>query len=520
MNLNFPALSLSSFLILRLTSQAIFVSPLIRPCTAQQTTALSSLPSALISCSCKTSPFSVTLFCSDITNRFILRPVTMAPTTRKRAQVNNNPQPISVVSAGADVVTAGGVTGRKYKDDDPFESVFDPLIDVPSDDHDSDHSDFGADSRKRKRKCDSDRKGKSKKRFARRAPPPPAVPDLSDDEYALNGNQTEEEEDGGLWSVERRAGTKKTNEDKTNHSQVLSIEVNSEGGVTTLINLNLADLLKNLGASSWTLSTRPRSEAAEIATEFPEDTTMVQNKRLGFLDLPLELRLKTYRLLFRDDKAIEFDRRDFSRSSHFLRTCKTVLQEGREVLYGENSFHFTRETAIRGRYYEKVWKEIGYKDVRRFFEIIGPACISHMKYISFVLTDGADNRTRTSTQIPERKFVNDPHLHQVFRIIGASATLRTLAIQFAGRGWVSNNDFHFLKALTEIKCYKFATIYRFRGNSNKCFGDLQDKMKQVMRVTDENGDEVDRPDSQNRVKMVYEGWNPVFPVMLHYVYDW
>ncbi|KAH0846910.1 hypothetical protein FOPE_11701 [Fonsecaea pedrosoi] len=452
----------------------------------------------------------------------------MAPTTRKKAQATNkNTQTMNVVTAEADM-PAGGVANRKYKDDDPFERVFDPLIDVPSSDHDSDHSDYEADKKKRKRKSDGDRNGKSRRRFTRPRPPPRhALQDLSDDEFATNGNATEEEEDGGLWAVERRAGTNKTDEEENKLSKALSVEVVGEGGVKTVINLNLADLLKNLGATSWTLSTTPQAKPAEVTTESsgvtpesPKVTATVQKKKPGFLDLPMELRLKTYRLLFRDDKAIEFDRRDFSHSSHFLRTCKTVLREGREVLYGENSFHFSREIAIRGRYYEKAWKEVGYKDVRRFLEDIGPVNISHFKYVSFVLTDGADNRTRTSTQIPERKFVHDPHLQQIFRLIGRNVTLKTLAIQFAGRACVSSNDFHFLKALTEIKCYNFVTIYRYRGLTNKCFADLKEKMKQVMRVTDENGDGVDPMDCKHRVKMVYEGFIPSFPVLLHYVSDW
>ena len=103
-----------------------------------------------------------------------------------------------------------------------------------------------------------------------------------------------------------------------------------------------------------------------------EDTTVVEKDSVGFLDLPYELRSKVYEFAFKFDKPIEFESRNFSRSANFLRTCKTVLKEGREVLYGENSFHFGRETATRGKFYEKIWKEIGYKDVRKFLETIGP----------------------------------------------------------------------------------------------------------------------------------------------------
>ncbi|OAP56727.1 hypothetical protein AYL99_08839 [Fonsecaea erecta] len=439
----------------------------------------------------------------------------MPPTTRKKAQgSNNNLQPLNIVSAGADVTTTG-VAGPKYKDDDPFERVFDPLIDVPSDDHDSDHSDYGSDKKKRKRKPDRDQKGKSKKRLTRRGVlPPPFVPDLSDDEYALNGNVTEEEEDGGLWSVEYRDGAKKSQAENNELSPVLTFEASCEGGAKAVVKLDLAALLKKLGAPPSILPATPGIGAAALT----KDATMAV-KKVGFIDLPFELRVKTYRLLFRDDRAIEFERRDFSHSAHFLRTCKTVHQEGREVLYGENSFHFTRDTSIRGRYYEHVWKEVGYKDIRRFLEAIGPDNMAQLKYISFVFTDGADNRTRHATQIPERKFVNDPHLHHIFRLIGENTTLRTLAVQFAGRAWVSNNDFHFLKAFTGMRCNNFVTIYRFRGLTNKCASDLKNKMKQVMRVKQEKGDRIDWSDIRNKVKMVYEG-SSAYPAMQHYAHDW
>ncbi|KIW98501.1 uncharacterized protein Z519_00162 [Cladophialophora bantiana CBS 173.52] len=439
----------------------------------------------------------------------------MPPITRKKAQAmnnKNNPQPFSAVTDGA-AQAAGDVMDHKHKDDDPFERVFGPIIDVLSDDRDSDYSDYGADKKKRKRKSDSGQKGKAKKRRGRA--PPPVVPDLSDDDYVSNGVESEREEDSGLWSVERSAAAKKSQE-KNELSQVLSVKVNGEGGAKTIINLNLADVLKDLGATSWTLPVATRADTGDF-----EDTTLVESKKskkFGFCELPFELRLKVYRFVFRQGKATEFENRDFSRSSHFLRTNKQVLKEGRAVLYGENSFHFTRDTAIRGKYYQKVWREVGFKDIRRFLESIGPVNISCFKYISFVLTDGADGRSRTASQIPERKFVDDPHLHEVFRLIGANATLRTLAIQFAGRAWVTHNDFHFLKALTEIKCYNFVTIYRLRGLTNKILNDLKGKLKLVMRVT-EDGVPVERKDNKNKVKMVYDGFS-VYPGMVHWASEW
>jgi hypothetical protein len=107
-----------------------------------------------------------------------------------------------------------------------------------------------------------------------------------------------------------------------------------------------------------------------------EDTTLVKDKPKTFVDLPIELRLKVYNQLFKFDKPVELGKNDHCGSAQFLRTCKMVRDEGTAVLYGENSFHFTRDTRIRGTYHERVWKEVAYKDVRRFLEDIGLVNVS------------------------------------------------------------------------------------------------------------------------------------------------
>jgi hypothetical protein len=138
----------------------------------------------------------------------------------------------------------------------------------------------------------------------------------------------------------------------------------------------LTDLLNNAGMANLTLPVAsPDEEAASIMDNSKE--APISQSEEGFFILPIELRLPVYGHLFKSDKAIEFGKSDTSLSAHFLRTCKQVYKEGREILYGENSFHFTRDTRTRGTYHDKVWKEIGYKDIRRFLQDIGPVNVSH-----------------------------------------------------------------------------------------------------------------------------------------------
>lgn len=96
----------------------------------------------------------------------------------------------------------------------------------------------------------------------------------------------------------------------------------------------------------------------------------------GFLDLPHEIRHQIYDLVFKADEPVQMGVSDTAFSAQFLRTCKKVHEEGSKVLYGENSFHFTRDTNARGKFWETIWPEIGYKDVLGFFKMIGPANVS------------------------------------------------------------------------------------------------------------------------------------------------
>ena len=110
-----------------------------------------------------------------------------------------------------------------------------------------------------------------------------------------------------------------------------------------------------------TPSTNTVSTNATIAVE--DITTKV-----GFATLPAELRNRVYRMVFKGDLVCLGHRSNMSRSAALLATCKLILREGRTILYGENVFHFRRETKPRGKFYHERWTEVAYQ-VSIFFEL-------------------------------------------------------------------------------------------------------------------------------------------------------
>jgi hypothetical protein len=167
-----------------------------------------------------------------------------------------------------------------------------------------------------------------------------------------------------------------------------------------------------------------------------------------------------------------------------------VHHEGRAVLYGENAFHFERSQATRGRFFELTWKEIGFKDVRRFLETIGTANISRMRYVSFHFQDAAPS-TAHHLDENERRFVNDPVLHYVLKLIGAHVRLTKIAFQFSGRRQLQKFDYNFLQALSSIKSEEVIHAERMTYATSKA-GDegIVDKLRKVMTVPRANHAEI------------------------------
>ncbi|KIX10344.1 uncharacterized protein Z518_01426 [Rhinocladiella mackenziei CBS 650.93] len=431
----------------------------------------------------------------------------MAPTTRKKSFGSTQPPP-AIFPDISSPLPAG--FRPKSKDDDPFEQTFNPFNDDPSD-HDSDHSEFGkvrAGKRKKSLKSKEDAK-KRKFQIMRRHDPAPELPDLSDEEVIPDSEHDEKHH--GVLSVNRQSAPASGKDAQL--PPVISIQVNSTTDRKIVVNLSLADLLMPTTVSVPESSIQTSDMGDDPGLEMEGNTLVGGTQKptyAGFLDLPEELRRPIYRNVF-CGPPVDFDvRTDFGRSSALLRICKIVHEEGRKILYGENSFHFARSEEMRGKYWEQHWKEVGYKDIRRFLQTIGPANISNMKFVSFSLSDGTEKHN-PGVDLEDRRFVNDPTLHHIFRLIGANANLHKLAVQFAGRSQVLGSDFHFMRAFAEMKCNKLVIFSTFRGRYNRMSYDVKDKLKSAMVMKFENEEQLDskkkamdKVKGMDKVKMVYE----------------
>lgn len=177
----------------------------------------------------------------------------------------------------------------------------------------------------------------------------------------------------------------------------------------------------------------------------------------GFTDLPPELRNTVYRYLFaRKDDGQELrvppssSRGGLSRSAQFLRTCKMVHNEGCSVLYGENTFFFTRHCSTRGPFWETVPKEIGYQDVLHFLKMIGPENLQYLRDVKFTFDDALPKDTPYLNSHEKRRYLNDEYLMNCLRVL-RNAKLRSIKLRFAGRRYVVQSDIKFLGYLGQIK---------------------------------------------------------------------
>ncbi|KAI1627058.1 hypothetical protein EDD37DRAFT_248009 [Exophiala viscosa] len=415
----------------------------------------------------------------------------MAPATRKKgASTRPNIMTSLFSSPASSSPVPKTKTSTKSKTNEP---------DLVSD-HDSDHSDYGnAKKKNKKRKNMGDEDDYPFKR--RRGPisPAPELPVISDDE--------------GIRDVEPLDEEQHITDPFSTPYQLpknLMLQVTADG--KTFVGVDLASLLKSNSTllPGVTEAYTPKSiESGRIVQDdslMDVDQALNKKDKTGFLDLPYELRLRIYRLVFRGASAVDFcARRDFSKSAHFLRTSKQVHREGTRILYGENSFHFGRSHEKRGVYWQQAWKEIGYKDVRRFLETIGPVNIASLKYVSFMCEDGNKYNFPLWSDVAGRQYVEDASLQRVFRLIGENAMLTKLAVCFGAKTNVKEGDYHFLHALTRMKCHQLIIYSGFREIRNRMFKTLKSKLKQVMEVpVDEDNERSPGEIKQNKVKMAYE----------------
>ena len=231
-----------------------------------------------------------------------------------------------------------------YKDDDPFYQV---LNDSSDSGGESDVSNYERRKRRKKRPTMTNKRKSKKKVFS--PGPAPEAPEMSDNEY----DSSDEENSPTIRQPDLHSIVS-----KGANPGVVNIQIPALRSPANL-NLNLGDLLTHAG-----VQLNLQSQATPVSITSPESTVAAEGTSeevTGFLKLPEELRNKVYRFAFVSSAPIVFYSRDnFMRSAQFLTTCRTVAVEGADILYGENSFHFSRTADKRGSYHDKVWKEIGY----------------------------------------------------------------------------------------------------------------------------------------------------------------
>jgi hypothetical protein len=137
------------------------------------------------------------------------------------------------------------------------------------------------------------------------------------------------------------------------------------------------------------------------------------------------------------------------RSSALLTTCKQVHEEGTSILYSENRFVFRRNRNTRAPFWVSDSKEIGYLDMRHFLTMVGETGRGFLRRIHIILEDAT--KTQAAQLESDGRFTHDGNLLACFKVIARDCFLKTMAMTFQGRRYLSTFDVRFLEALSAIE---------------------------------------------------------------------
>ncbi|KAI4770040.1 hypothetical protein E4T44_14396, partial [Aureobasidium sp. EXF-8845] len=163
-----------------------------------------------------------------------------------------------------------------------------------------------------------------------------------------------------------------------------------------VVNIDINSLLAQAQSQTRLLPTclSPRSQSCADSgySSTSSDTSDVSKpnttSKRSFLNLPAEIRNQIYRLAFVSEEKLDFAYpNNFSRSSSLLQTCRQVHEEGRTILYSENTFYFRRRKKERAVRWTTDVYEIGYKDIRSFLRSIGLANVSLLRRLIVMFED-------------------------------------------------------------------------------------------------------------------------------------
>jgi thermostable 8-oxoguanine DNA glycosylase len=228
-----------------------------------------------------------------------------------------------------------------------------------------------------------------------------------------------------------------------------------------VVNIDINSLLAQAQSQTRLLPTclSPRSQSCADSgySSTSSDTSDISKpnttSKRSFLDLPAEIRNQIYRLALVSEEKLDFAYpSNFSRSSSLLQTCRQVHEEGRTILYSENTFYFQRRKKERAVRWTTDVYEIGYKDIRFFLRSIGLANVSLLRRLIVMFEDAQPSMNTHLKDADERRFTNDDDLMDTLRVLGDHAMLKTLDLCFQGRRMFYNKDeSRFIETLTRIK---------------------------------------------------------------------
>ncbi len=240
-------------------------------------------------------------------------------------------------------------------------------------------------------------------------------------------------------------------------------------------------------------------------------------KKHSFLDLSGEVRNRIYRLVLRGEPVQFTDGTNFEHSASLLRTCKTIHEETRPILYGENDFIFERDPQKCGVFWRPDRSEIGYSNVRRFLEMIGPVNIGLIRLVGFNFEDAVPSAAPGKT-INERRYANDVHCLHVLELFGRYGNLHKATIGLYGRRILSRKrDSRFVWSLRDIPADVVVFRHpRFENNFRFQYLDLRtrDSLKQYLmdgmleakkiKVAEWEQEKKDREENDEKAKVKLE----------------
>ncbi|KAF2402592.1 hypothetical protein EJ06DRAFT_555199 [Trichodelitschia bisporula] len=181
----------------------------------------------------------------------------------------------------------------------------------------------------------------------------------------------------------------------------------------------------------------------------------------GFFALPNEIRNRIYSLLFcnAEKDGVTFRTPGHIRalpcippglSAAFLRTCHEIYNQGRLVLYGNNTFEFSRSEEDRRPYFSHPAFEVVYRDFYHWTKTIGPLNLSLIRKLR-VYCSNPRRRNYRHVSDPQR-FCHDKHLLSALKLIAHNChQLEFLHIRLSGRKLTWQNAPEFVQVLGDMR---------------------------------------------------------------------